>query len=106
MEALVNKIEGVTESMIYPLPNKDAVDENDIKIGVEAVYNKDIMKEMYDTEDEEKILEIVTAKVKEINKIMPLYKSIRDVKVTQVPLIKTTTGKIKRYEELKKIVKE
>ena len=106
MEALVNKIEGVTESMIYPLPNKDAVDENDIKIGVEAVYNKDIMKEMYNTEDEDKILEIITAKVKEINKTMPLYKSIRDVKVTEVPLIKTTTGKIKRYEELKKIVKE
>ena len=106
MAALVNKIEGVTESMIYPLPNKDAVDENDIKIGVEAVYNKDIMKEMYNTEDEDKILEIITAKVKEINKTMPLYKSIRDVKVTEVPLIKTTTGKIKRYEELKKIVKE
>ncbi|MBR2704466.1 MAG: AMP-binding protein [Clostridia bacterium] len=104
MEALVNKIEGVTESMVYPLPNKDAVDENDIKIGVEVVYNKDIMKEMYDTEDEEKILEIVTAKVKEINKSMPLYKSIRDVKITQVPLIKTTTGKIKRYEELSKLV--
>lgn len=103
MEALVNKIEGVAESMIYPLPNKDAVDENDIKIGVEVVYNKDIMKEMYDTEDEEKILEIVTSKVKEINKSMPLYKSMRDVKITQVPIIKTTTGKIKRYEELKKI---
>lgn len=103
MEALVNKIEGFAESMIYPLPNKDAVDENDIKIGVEVVYNKDIMKEMYDTEDEEKILEIVTSKVKEINKSMPLYKSMRDVKITQVPIIKTTTGKIKRYEELKKI---
>ena len=104
MEALVNKIEGVTESMIYPLLNKDAVDENDIKIGVEVVYNKEIMKEMYNADEESKILEVITAKIKEINKTMPLYKSIRDIKITQIPIIKTTTGKIKRYEEQKKFL--
>lgn len=103
MENLVNKIEGVDESMIYPYLNNDAIDEDDIKIGVEVVYNKDIMKEMYDVEAEADILKIITAKVKEINKTMPLYKSIRDIKITEVPIIKTTTGKIKRYEEQKKI---
>ena len=103
MEALVNKIEGVTESMIYPFLNKDATDENDIKIGVEVVYNKDIMKEMYNVEDKKDVLEVITSKIKEINKTMPLYKSIRDVKITLDPIIKTTTGKIKRYEEQKKI---
>lgn len=105
IEALINKVEGITESMIYALPNKDAVDKNDIKIGAEIVYSKDIMKEMYNAEDEEKILEIITTKIKEINKSMPLYKSIRDIKITQNPIIKTTTGKIKRYEEQKKMFK-
>ena len=103
MENLVNKIEGVDESMIYPYLNNDAIDEDDIKIGVEVVYNKDIMKEMYDVEDEKGIYEIINNKVKEINKTMPAYKSIRNLILTQVPIIKTTTGKIKRYEELKKI---
>ena len=103
MENLVNKIEGVSESMIYSILNKDAVDENDIRIAVEVVYDKEIMKEMYNTEDESEIYEIINKKIKEINKTMPLYKSIRGLRLTQVPIIKTTTGKIKRYEEMKKI---
>ena len=82
----------------------DASDENDIKIGVEVVYDKAIMKEMYNAEDEEEIYSVINEKIKEINKIMPQYKAIRaGVVITDVPLIKTTTGKIKRYEEIKKI---
>ncbi|MBQ3408674.1 MAG: AMP-binding protein [Clostridia bacterium] len=103
MENLINKIEGVDESMIYSFLNKDAADENDIKIGVEVVYNKDIMKDMYNVESEDEIYEIINNKVKEINKTMPAYKSIRNLIITQVPIAKTTTGKIKRYEELDKI---
>jgi long-chain acyl-CoA synthetase len=105
MENLVNKIEGVSESMIYPVLNKDAIDENDIKISVEVVYNKDIMKEMYNTENEKEIFDIINGKIKEINKTMPLYKAIRGLTITQEPIIKTSTGKIKRYEELAKIEK-
>lgn len=105
MEGLVNKIEGVDESMIYPILNKDAVDENDIKIAVLVVYNKDIIKEMYGTDDENKIHEIIGNKIKEINKTMPAYKAIRSLIVTQNPIIKTTTGKIKRYEMIDKINK-
>lgn len=103
MENLVNKIEGVNESMIYSVLNIDAKDENDIKIAVEAVYDKEVMKEMYNTEDEEEIHNIIWNKIKEINKTMPLYKAIRGLTITQEPIAKTTTGKIKRYEELKKI---
>ena len=103
MENLVNKIEGVTESMIYGLPNSE--DENDLKIYVEVVYDEAIMQEMYDTTDPDKIREIVSGKIKEINRSMPLYKAIKGVTITKEPIIKTTTGKIKRYEELKKIQK-
>ena len=101
MENLVNKIEGVQESMIYSILNKDAKDENDIRIAARVVYDKDIMKEMYNIEDEKEIYEIINNKIKEINKIMPLYKSIRRLTITQEPFIKTTTGKIKRQENLK-----
>ena len=34
---------------------------------------------------------------------MPLYKSIRGIVLTEEPIAKTTTGKLKRYEELAKI---
>ena len=40
---------------------------------------------------------------KDINDMMPAYKSIRGVVITETPLIKTTTNKIKRQEELKTI---
>ena len=40
---------------------------------------------------------------KVINSEMPMYKSIRGMVITEEPLIKTTTGKVKRYEELKKV---
>ena len=100
MENLVNKIEGVQESMIYPILNKNAKDENDIKIAVKVVYDKEIMKEMYNTDEEQKIYEIINNKIKEINKTMPLYKAIRGLTITEKPLIKTTTGKIKRQENL------
>jgi len=103
MENLVNKIEGVSESMIYPVLNKDAKDENDIRVFTEIVYDKEIMKEMYNTEDEKEIFDIINNKIKEINRTMPLYKSIRGIVLTEEPIAKTTTGKLKRYEELAKI---
>ena len=42
-------------------------------------------------------------KIKEINDKMPPYKAIRGILISEDPLIKTTTGKIKRQEELKTI---
>ncbi len=101
MENLVNKIEGINESMVYSILNKDAKDENDIRIVVKAVYDKEIMKELYNTEDESEIYKIIESKLKEINKTIPQYKAIRGLTITDVPLIKTTTNKIKRHENLK-----
>ena len=66
MENLVNKIEGVSESMIYSVLNKDAIDENDIRIAVEVVYDKEVMKEMYNLEDETEIYNLLDKKIKEI----------------------------------------
>ena len=43
-------------------------------------------------------------KVKEVNKLMPKYKYVREMVITEEPLIKTTTLKIKRHEELKKVL--
>ena len=42
--------------------------------------------------------------IKKINKTMPAYKYIRNVMITEEELIKTTTLKIKRHEEMKKIL--
>ena len=104
MEGLVNKIEGVKESFIFGKQQTD--DKDNIKIHVKIVFNKDIMKEAYKVEKEEDIYRVLTEKIKEVNSVMPKYKAIRGIIVSEEPLIKTTTGKIKRQANLELIEEE
>ena len=98
MENLVNKIEGVKESFIFGKIQSE--DENDIKINVKIVFDRALTKEIYKVEKDEEIHKILSQKIKELNQTMPRYKSIRGVLITEEPLIKTTTNKIKRQENL------
>lgn len=100
IETLINKVEGIKESMIYGMP-----DNGDLKISAKVVYDKEAMKELYGLDSEEKIEEFINEEIKKINKTMPAYKYVRNVMVTEEELIKTTTLKIKRHEEMKKILK-
>ena len=101
MEGLVNKIEGVKESFIFGKQQTD--DKDNIKIHVKIVFDKDIMKEAYKVEKEEDIYRVLTEKIKEVNSVMPKYKAIRGIIISEEPLIKTTTGKIKRQANLELI---
>ncbi len=101
MENLVNRIPGIKESMVYGRKDED----DDMTICVKVVYDIDIVKENYQVETENEIKDALWKKIKEINKTMPAYKYIREIMITQEELIKTTTQKIKRFEEMKKINK-
>lgn len=100
LENLVNCIEGVTESMVYGKPEEDG----DTKVCVKIVYDPEIMKEKYQLEDEKEIYELLQKKIKEVNKQMPTYKYMKEIIITKEALIKTTTAKIKRHEELANIL--
>lgn len=102
LETLVARIDGVKECMVYGKPEEN--DEADLKICVKIVYDAEEMKEVYGVEKEEDISSKLWKKVKEINKEMPTYKYIREIIFTQEELIKTTTQKVKRHEEMKKIL--
>ena len=104
MEGLVNKIEGVKESFIFGKQQTD--DKDNIKIHVKIIFDKEIMKEAYKVENEEDIYKVLAEKIKEVNSVMPKYKAIRGIIVSDEPLIKTTTGKIKRQANLEVIEKE
>ena len=52
---------------------------------------------------EEEYKEIIWEDVKKINKALPIYKHIKNITITTEPLIKTTTQKVKRFEELKNV---
>ena len=100
METLINKEDGVEESFIFGKPISK--DPNDIKIFVKIVYNK----EGFEGKTETEIKEYFNEKIKSINKTMPHYKAIRGIIISDKPLIKTTTNKIKREKNLEQIIKE
>ena len=103
MENLVNKIEGIKESFIFGKIQSN--DENNIKINVKIVFDRDVIKDVYKVEKDEDIYKVLSKKIKEVNQTMPSYKAIRGMILTEEPLIRTTTNKIKRQENLDAIRK-
>ena len=53
--------------------------------------------------DADKINAYIKKDIDQINDTMPTYKQILRVITTDQPMIKTTTGKVKRYEETKNL---
>ena len=100
LEALINnQIEFVKESMVYGA----IIEDNEVELRAKIVYDKEALKEKHGEISDEELEKMFWAKIKEINKQMPTYKYIKDIILTDEELIKTTTQKIKRFEEMKKI---
>ncbi len=98
LELLINNLSYVAESMVYGKPKDD-----DLLLSVKIVYNEEYVKEKYPDISEEELKEIIWNDIKEINKKLPNYKHIKNLVVTNEPMIKTTTAKIKRFEEAKNL---
>ena len=99
-----NNLEKVTDFVIEQIKSrcKEFLDEE--KYSNLANTSKDkIIKNKYNVKNEILILE---KKIKDINKTLPMYKYIKHITITDEPLIKTTTNKIKRKEELDKILEK
>lgn len=82
----------------------DEKDKNDLKLSVKIVYNAEVVKEKYPNATEEELRKIIWEQIKEINKTFPPYKYIKNMILTDKELIKTTTQKVKRQEEIKRIL--
>lgn len=104
LETLINRLEIVEESMVFGMPNEE--NKDDVKLSVKIVYNKEIVKEKYEDKTKEELYEIIWEQIKELNKSFPRYKHIQYLLVSEEELIKTTTKKVKRQEEMKKILNE
>lgn len=102
LETLVNRLDLVEESMVFGMPSEE--DKNDVKLSVKIVYNKDVAESKYAGKSEEELHKIIWEQIKEINKSFPRYKYIQHMILTDKELIKTTTKKVKRNEEMKLIL--
>ena len=102
LEILINQLPYVSESMVFGRP----CDDGDYKVCAKIVYQEETMKELYPDISSTDYMNIVWEDIKnKVNHTMPAYKYIREIILTDKPLIKTTTQKIKRHEELKLILK-
>ena len=102
LELLINRLELVEESMVFGLPDKQVKD--DVKVAVKIVYNKEVVKQKYKDKTQEELYQIIWNQIKELNNSFPRYKHIQKMILTDEELIKTTTKKIKRQEDIKKII--
>lgn len=104
LETLINRLEEVKECIVYGIP--DNKDKNDLKLSVKIVYEEEVIKEKYPNVTQQELEEIIWQKIKEINKTFPPYKYIKNMILTDQELIKTTTKKVKRNEEIKKLLEK
>ena len=102
LETLVNRIYEVEECFVFGMPEED--DKSKIKVAIKVVYNKDKVKEKYGDISEDDLYKNIWNQIKDVNKTLPPYKYIKHMILTDKPLIKTTTQKIKRKEEIKTVI--
>lgn len=99
IENVINQIEGVKESFVFGLPQKG--DKTDLKLCAKIVYDE----EFFENKTEEQIYDYLWKEVKKVNKRHSTYKYIKEIYLSKNELIKTTTRKIKRFEEIKTLDK-
>lgn len=97
LEILINNLPYVAESMVFGKEKND-----DLLVSAKVVYNKEYMETNYKGKTEEELKEIIWHDIKEINKNLTTYKHIKYLIITDEPMVKTSTAKVKRYEEVKK----
>lgn len=101
LEFLINKLPYVEENMVYAR-NKS---KTDTLLCAKIVYNKDNLVDHFGEKTQKEYEKLVWEDIKNINKDLPTFKHIKEIILTDEPLEKTTTQKVKRFVELKKLEK-
>lgn len=98
IELLVSNLPYVEECMVYGEEKDD-----DLMVSVKIVYNKDYVKQKYPDIPEEEFRSIVWQDIKQINTKLPKYKYMKKLVLTDEPMVKTTTQKVKRNVEIERM---
>lgn len=103
LEVLIANLPYVEESMVFGEEKREGSGDHDLALAAKIVYKPDVIEETYGKISAEEIETIVRNDIHKINESVPTYKHINRLVVTDQPMIKTTTGKVKRYEEQKNL---
>ena len=96
LEVLINKLPYVNECIVFGYPKDD-----DLIVSTKIVYDA---KQIGNNLDEKEIKNKIWEDIKKFNNTLNTYKYIKNLFISEEPMIKTTTSKIKRNEEIKKIL--
>lgn len=99
IETLINRLSYVKESMVYSRDDS----ETDTMLAAKIVYDPEEMERVFPNKEKDEYQELIFEAIKEINKDLSTFKHIKKIEITDEPMEKTTTQKIKRYVEKKKI---
>jgi len=99
LEILISNLTYVSENMVFGIPKDD-----DYVLCAKIVYNKEYIEEKYPNISKEELKEKIWKDIKQINNNLPIYKHIKNIIITDEPMIKTTTNKVKRKEEIAKSI--
>ena len=99
IEFLINKIPYVIESLVYSREKS----KTDTMLCAKIVYDEEMIKQYLGEKTQKEYKDIVWKEIKEINKELPIFKHVKDITLTKEPFAKTTTQKVKRYAELKRV---
>lgn len=98
IEDLINGLPYVKECIVFSR-EKSATDT---LLCAKIVYDKDELKDHFGDIDLDMAQQLIWEDVKKINQDLPTYKHVKQIIITDDPLAKTTTQKVKRYVEIKK----
>ena len=101
IELMLGKVEEIKECMVYGKQLKE--NDKELTITARVIPDHEKMEEKYGKDlTDEKIHEIIWEQIKTVNRKLTSYKAIKRLEIKKDEFEKTTTMKIKRFEELKK----
>ncbi|MBE6677637.1 MAG: long-chain fatty acid--CoA ligase [Ruminococcaceae bacterium] len=95
LESTVSKLPYASEVLIYGKTKGD-----NFLIALKLVYNPAYFKDKYGDIGEEDIAAKIKEDITAINEDLPPYKHIKHIDIQTTPMVKTSTAKIKRHEEI------
>ena len=99
IETIIAELQYVKENIVFGEVRREGADDRDEVLVAKIVYDEDIMKDKYGVSAYEQIRETVERDIDRINSNMPKYKHVHRLILQTEEMAKTTTGKVKRYEE-------
>ena len=99
IETIIAELPYVKENIVFGEVRREGADDKDEVLVAKIVYDEDIIKDKYGAVTDTQIRETAERDIDRINSNMPKYKHVHRLILQTEEMAKTTTGKVKRYEE-------